>query len=69
MLTSILEYFGDMMDLCYTHRAEEVEHHYLDAGESTSSRIMMSCIVPLSEIVTDFFDQLKSRSSGFASFE
>jgi len=29
----------------------------------------MTCIVPLSEIVTDFFDRLKSRSSGFASFD
>ena len=58
-----------MMELCYTHRAEELEHRYLDSGTSTSSRIMLNCVVPLSEIVTDFFDQLKSRSSGFASFE
>jgi len=57
------------MELCYTHRAEELEHRYLDSGTSTSSRIMLNCVVPLSEIVTDFFDQLKSRSSGFASFE
>jgi translation elongation factor EF-4 len=26
------EYFGDMMDLCFSHRAEELEHRYLDAG-------------------------------------
>ncbi|KAJ7444868.1 P-loop containing nucleoside triphosphate hydrolase protein [Mycena latifolia] len=63
------EYFGDMMDLCFTHRAEELDHRYLDAGTGTSSRIMLNCIIPLSEIVTDFFDQLKSRSSGFASFD
>ncbi|KAJ7632858.1 P-loop containing nucleoside triphosphate hydrolase protein [Roridomyces roridus] len=63
------DYFGDMMDLCYTHRAEELEHRYLDAGTGTSARIMLNCVVPLSEIVTDFFDQLKSRSSGFASFD
>ncbi|PPQ99995.1 hypothetical protein CVT26_009277 [Gymnopilus dilepis] len=62
------EYFGDMMELCYSHRAEEVEHRYLDSGTS-SARIMLNCIIPLSEIVTDFFDQLKSRSSGFASFD
>lgn len=75
-----------MMDLCFTHRAEELEHKYLDAGApiyectpaalelnstgtGTESRIMLNCVIPLSEIVTDFFDQLKSRSSGFASFE
>ncbi|KAK7054639.1 Translation factor guf1 mitochondrial [Paramarasmius palmivorus] len=64
------EYFGDMMDLCYTHRAEELDHRYLDTGsETSSSRIMLTCVLPLSEIVTDFFDQLKSRSSGFASFD
>ncbi|TFK42353.1 P-loop containing nucleoside triphosphate hydrolase protein [Crucibulum laeve] len=63
------EYFGDMMDLCFSHRAEELDHRYLDSGTATSSRIMLTCIVPLSEIVTDFFNQLKSRSSGFASFD
>ncbi|KAG6830749.1 Translation factor guf1 mitochondrial [Tricholoma furcatifolium] len=62
------EYFGDMMDLCFSHRAENLEHRYLDSG-SASSRIILTCIIPLSEVVTNFFDQLKSRSSGFASFD
>ena len=64
-----LEYFGDMMELCYSHRAERVDHRYLDSGTTTSPRIMLTCTLPFSEIVTNFFDQLKSRSSGFASFE
>ncbi|KAF7311516.1 Translation factor GUF1, mitochondrial [Mycena kentingensis (nom. inval.)] len=63
------DYFGEMMDLCFIHRAEDVEHRYLDAGTADSARIMLTCTIPLSEIVTDFFDQLKSRSSGFASFD
>jgi len=63
------EHFGDMMELCFSHRAEELEHRYLDSGASNSARIMLNCILPLNEIVTDFFDQLKSRSSGFASFD
>ncbi|GAW09636.1 gtp-binding protein [Lentinula edodes] len=64
------EYFGDMMELCYSRRAEELDHRYLDAGsDASSSRIILTCVIPLSEIVTDFFDQLKSRSSGFASFD
>lgn len=62
------EYLGDMMELCFNHRAEDLDHRYLDTSNS-SSRIIMTCIIPLSEIVTDFFDKLKSRSSGFASFE
>ena len=57
------------MELCYSRRAEELEHRYLDSGASSSSRIMLNCILPLNEIVTDFFDQLKNLSSGFASFE
>ncbi|KAG6868828.1 Translation factor guf1 mitochondrial [Termitomyces sp. T159_Od127] len=65
------DYFGDMMELCFSHRAEDLEHRYLDSGMSSSesSRIMLTCTIPLSEIVTNFFDQLKSRSSGFASFD
>ncbi|KIK59544.1 hypothetical protein GYMLUDRAFT_74444 [Collybiopsis luxurians FD-317 M1] len=64
------EYFGDMMELCFTHRAEQLDHRYLDTGsDASSSRIILTCTMPLSEIVTDFFDQLKSRSSGFASFD
>jgi translation elongation factor EF-4 len=63
------EFLGEMMDLCYSRRADNVDHRYLDSGDSSSSRAILTCIIPLSEIVTDFFDQLKSRSSGFASFE
>ncbi|KAK0463837.1 P-loop containing nucleoside triphosphate hydrolase protein [Desarmillaria tabescens] len=64
------EYFGEITDLCFTHRAESLDHRYLDTGSGiASSRIIITCIMPLSEIVTDFFDQLKSRTSGFASFD
>ncbi|KAF9077111.1 translation factor GUF1, mitochondrial [Rhodocollybia butyracea] len=64
------EYFGDMMELCYSRRAEELDHRYLSSGpDASSSRIILTCVIPLSEIVTDFFDQLKGRSSGFASFD
>ena len=63
------EYLGDMMDLCFSHRAEDFDHKYIDASGSTSTRVILTCTMPLSEIVTDFFDKLKSKSSGFASFE
>jgi translation factor GUF1, mitochondrial len=63
------EYLGEMMDLCYSRRAVDLDHRYLESGEYSSSRAILTCTIPLSEIVTDFFDQLKSRSSGYASFE
>ncbi|KAF9447669.1 translation factor GUF1, mitochondrial [Macrolepiota fuliginosa MF-IS2] len=63
------DYFGEMLDLCYSRRGEDMDHKYLDSGTASSSRVMLTCTLPLSEIVSDFFDQLKSRSSGFASFD
>ena len=61
-----------MMDLCFEHRGHKLNWQPMDAAGSadpSSSRVLMTVILPLSEIVTDFFDKLKSRSSGFASFE
>ncbi|KAI0306413.1 GTP-binding protein lepa [Multifurca ochricompacta] len=63
------EYLGEMMDLCFEHRAEDFDHRYLESSGEVSNRVMLTCTIPLSEIVTDFFDKLKSRSSGFASFD
>ena len=68
LIVEITEYLGEMMDLCFVHRGEDLDYKYLDSSGS-SPRIIVTCTVPLSEIVTDFFDRLKSRSSGFASFE
>ncbi|GBE81780.1 Translation factor GUF1, mitochondrial [Sparassis crispa] len=62
------DYLGEMMDLCFSHRAENLDHRYLDAS-GASARIILTCTLPLAEIVTDFYDKLKSRSSGFASFD
>ena len=67
-IAKITEFLGEMMDLCFIHRGEDLDYKYLDSSGS-SPRIIMTCTIPLSEIVTDFFDRLKSRSSGFASFE
>lgn len=68
LVIKVTEYLGEMMDLCFVHRGEGLDYKYLDSSGS-SPRIIMTCTIPLSEIVTDFFDKLKSRSSGFASFE
>ncbi|KAG6376243.1 GTP-binding protein lepa [Boletus reticuloceps] len=63
------DHLGEMMKLCFAHRAEDLDHRYLDAGATKSARIILTCTIPLSEIVTDFFDKLKSKSSGYASFD
>jgi translation factor GUF1, mitochondrial len=49
------------------HRAMDLDYRYLD--DSASPRVIMTCQLPLAEVVTNFFSQLKSRSSGYASFE
>ena len=48
-----------MMDLLFSRRAEDLDTKYLDAAGSASARAMLTCVMPLSEIVTDFFDKLK----------
>lgn len=60
-----------MMELVFENRGTGLEWHALDADGDTSGdgRVLMTATLPLTEIVTDFFDKLKSRSSGFASFE
>ncbi|KAF8627728.1 hypothetical protein AX15_004272 [Amanita polypyramis BW_CC] len=63
------EFAGDMMELCFSHRAVDLDFKYIDAEDSSSRRVIMTCILPLAQIVTDFFDKLKSRSCGFASFD
>lgn len=53
------------MTLCSKYRGQQVEYKVLDA----SDRAVLRYTLPLSEIVTDFFSELKSESSGFASFD
>ena len=57
-----------MMDLCFEHRGSNLDWHAID-GHGEDARVLMTATLPLAEIVTGFFDKLKSRSSGFASFE
>ncbi|ORY34653.1 hypothetical protein BCR39DRAFT_513835 [Naematelia encephala] len=59
------EYIGSMMDLSSKYRGVQLEYKVLD----TTGRAMLRYSFPLSEIVSDFFSELKSASSGFASFD
>ena len=58
------EFVGTIMELCQGRRADFVEMKYL-----SPERVEMHYRLPLSEIVLDFFDQLKSRTRGYASLD
>jgi len=58
------EYIGPLMELATTRRGEFVNMEYLDPR-----RVNMHFEMPLGELIIDFYDQLKSRSSGYASLD
>ncbi|MDW3212438.1 MAG: translation elongation factor 4 [Ilumatobacteraceae bacterium] len=58
------EYTGALMDLCQSRRGEMKRMEYL-----SPERVELNYEVPLAEVVVDFFDQLKSRSQGYASLD
>ncbi|WP_110111399.1 translation elongation factor 4 [Bacillus sp. CGMCC 1.16541] len=58
------DYVGAVMELCQKKRGVFVDMQYLD-----ENRVSIVYEIPLSEIVYDFFDQLKSNTKGYASFD
>lgn len=58
------DYIGAIMELCQQRRGEYISMEYLD-----DSRAVLTYEMPLNEIIYDFFDVLKSRSRGYASFD
>jgi GTP-binding protein LepA len=58
------DYTGALMDLCQQRRGELDKLEYL-----SPERIELHYVMPLAEVVVDFFDQLKSRSQGYASLD
>ncbi len=58
------EYVGTIMELCQNNRGTFVDMQYIEAD-----RVNLHYILPLNEIIYDFFDSLKSRSRGYASFD
>lgn len=58
------EYIGPIMELCQDKRGTYVNMEYLD-----QTRVNIHYEIPLSEIVYDFFDKLKSVTKGYASFD
>jgi GTP-binding protein LepA len=58
------EFVGQIMELCQERRGDHAGMHYLSA-----ERLQITYDLPLAEIVLDFFDQLKSRTRGYASLD
>lgn len=58
------DFVGSLMELCQGKRGDFINMHYLD-----KSRVNLEYHIPLSEVITDFYDQLKSRSKGYASLD
>ena len=63
-IISPTEYTGALMDLCQTRRGEMKKMDYL-----SPERVELVYEVPLAEVVIDFFDQMKSRTKGYASLD
>jgi GTP-binding protein LepA len=58
------EYVGPIMELCQNKRGTFLDMQYL-----SETRVTLTYELPLAEIIYDFFDQLKSRSKGYASYD
>lgn len=58
------EYVGSIMELCQNRRGNYIDMEYLDPN-----RVQLNYFMPLNEIIYDFFDALKSRTRGYASFD
>ena len=58
------DYTGTLMELCQTRRGEMTKMEYL-----SPERVELHYQIPLAEVVVDFFDQMKSRTQGYASLD
>jgi GTP-binding protein LepA len=63
-IISPAEYIGTIMDLCQSHRGTMISMDYI-----SPLRVIFSYEIPLAEVIIDFFDQLKSRTKGYASMD
>ncbi|MCY3579184.1 MAG: translation elongation factor 4 [bacterium] len=63
-IISPARYIGRLMDLCQGHRGKLKGMEYL-----SPERVELRYYLPLAEVVTDFYDLLKSRTQGYASFD
>jgi GTP-binding protein LepA len=58
------EFVGQVLDICQAHRGEQQGMEYL-----SPERVEIRYVMPMAEIIFDFFDQLKTRTRGYASLD
>jgi len=58
------DFVGAVMELCQNKRGTFIDMQYIE-----TTRVMLNYVIPLNEIIYDFFDALKSRTKGYASFD
>lgn len=58
------DFVGAVMELCQNKRGNFIDMQYIE-----TTRVMLNYVIPLNEIIYDFFDALKSRTKGYASFD
>jgi elongation factor 4 len=58
------EYLGSVLTLCQEKRGSQKSLSYID-----DQRVILTYLLPMAEVATDFYDELKSVSSGYASFD
>jgi len=63
-IITVADYIGPIMTLCLDKRGELIDQQYVSGG-----RVELRFMLPLGEIVIDFYDKLKSISKGYASFD
>jgi GTP-binding protein LepA len=63
-IMSPTEYVGNIMELCQDRRGTYMSMEYMEA-----TRVILHYVMPLNEIIYDFFDALKSRTKGYASLD
>src|SRR5260370_8137539 len=64
MIITPAEFVGAVLDICQSKRGEQQGMDYL-----SPDRVEISYIMPMAEIIFDFFDQLKTRTRGYASLD
>lgn len=65
------DYVGNIMELCQEKRGTYIDMKHLstNTANAVTNRVNLHYEVPLAEIITDFFDQMKSRSKGYATMD
>ncbi len=64
-IITLSDYIGPIIKLCLDKRGELLDQQYISGG----NRVELHFMIPLGEIVIDFYDKLKSISKGYASFD